>query len=142
MKFAIVIHKEDGTVFGVTVPDIPGCFSAGETFDEAIQNAKDAIYAHFEVLNEEGMKIDLKQSSIDDLIANPDYQGGIWALVDIDMAKVDTKPERINISIPRFVLSKIDEHINSRHETRSGFLARAALREIEEDSSEKHAVAA
>jgi metal-responsive CopG/Arc/MetJ family transcriptional regulator len=44
-------------------------------------------------------------------------------LVDIDMTKLDTKPERINISMPKFVLSRIDDFIGARHETRSGFLA-------------------
>ncbi|NRR30473.1 type II toxin-antitoxin system HicB family antitoxin [Oxalobacteraceae bacterium] len=58
----------------------------------------------------------------------------MWALVNVDFAKLDSKPERINISIPRFILSKIDRYAESRHETRSGFIARAALQLIETES--------
>ena len=34
MRFPAVIHKDEETGYGVTVPDLPGCFSAGDT-DEA-----------------------------------------------------------------------------------------------------------
>ena len=48
MQFPIAIHKDDGTSYGVTVPDVPGCHSFGDTIDEAIQNAKEAITSHLE----------------------------------------------------------------------------------------------
>jgi len=142
MNYAAVIHKDADSAYGVIVPDIPGCYSSGETFDEAIQSVKEAIYAHLEILLEEGQQIVTKPSKIEDLINNPDYKDGIWALVDIDMTKLDTKPERINISLPKFVLSRIDDFIGARHETRSGFLARAALNAIDEETTNKVAVAA
>ncbi|WP_217160979.1 type II toxin-antitoxin system HicB family antitoxin [Thiocystis violascens] len=31
------------TAFGVVVPDLPGCFSAGDTLDEAVDQAREAI---------------------------------------------------------------------------------------------------
>jgi len=55
MKFAIAI--EAGTrksAFGVAVPDLPGCFSAGDTVEEAFDNVREAIEAHCEILAEEG----------------------------------------------------------------------------------------
>jgi metal-responsive CopG/Arc/MetJ family transcriptional regulator len=48
----------------------------------------------------------------------------------VELEKLDSKPERTNISIPRFVLTKIDNFAESRHETRSGVIARAALQLI------------
>jgi predicted RNase H-like HicB family nuclease len=36
MYFPIAIHKDPDSDYGVTVPDLPGCFSAGSTIDEAI----------------------------------------------------------------------------------------------------------
>jgi len=139
MNIPVVIHKDDGSVYGVTVPDIPGCFSFGETIEQAIQNTKDAIYSHVELLYEMGDAVDITVSQLDVLVSNPDYQDGIWFFVDVDMDKLDTKPARINVSVPRFVLSKIDsylehDHHGKQHETRSGFLARAALKVIEEES--------
>ena len=40
MRFPIVIHKDAGSAYGVTVPDLPGCFSAGDTLEEAIESAR------------------------------------------------------------------------------------------------------
>lgn len=136
MEFAIFIQKDEGSVYGVAIPDVPGCFSSGETIEEAIKNASEAIYAHIELLLESGEKPDLATSKIEDLRKYPDYQDeGIWALTHVDMSKLDTKPERINISVPRFALSKIDQYIETRHETRSGFLIRAAFNQIANETA-------
>ncbi|MEW7983382.1 MAG: type II toxin-antitoxin system HicB family antitoxin [Candidatus Sedimenticola endophacoides] len=44
----------ENTAWGVVVPDLPGCFSAGDTLDEAIDNAKEAIELWLEtVLDDE-----------------------------------------------------------------------------------------
>lgn len=41
--FIAVIHKDEGTGYGVHFPDVPGCYSAGDTLDEAIRNAGEAL---------------------------------------------------------------------------------------------------
>lgn len=127
MQFPIAIHKDDGSVYGVLVPDVPGCHSWGETIDEAINNAKEAITGHVETLLELGEEASISASTIEELRSNTEYEGAVWALVDVDLATLDPTPERVNISLPRFVLHKIDNFVKDRHETRSGFLARAAL---------------
>ena len=39
MRYPIVIERGDDThAYGVVVPDLPGCFSAGDTLDEAYVN--------------------------------------------------------------------------------------------------------
>ncbi|MDR5731444.1 type II toxin-antitoxin system HicB family antitoxin [Caballeronia sp. LZ025] len=130
MEFAIAIHKEPESCYGVIVPNVPGVFSAGDTIDEALRNAREAIVAHVQTIIEEGEKVEINSTSIEELITDPDYEGAIWAFVEVDLSKLDSKPERINISLPRFVLHKIDSYVEARHETRSGFLARAALEAI------------
>src|SRR5487761_1373286 len=53
MKFTIAI--EPGTkraAFGVVVPDLPGCFSAGDTVEEAFDNAREAIEAQVDQISE------------------------------------------------------------------------------------------
>lgn len=134
MEIAVVIHKDENSAYGVTVPDIPGCFSWGDTVEDAIKNTREAVEAHTLTMLEEGMAFDIEPSKIEDLQANADYANGIWALVEIDFAQIDPKPERINVSIPRFALSRIDKFAESRHESRSGFLTRAALNVIAAES--------
>ena len=47
MKFyPVIIHKDTKSAFGVIVPDLPGCFSAGATLDEAIRNVQEAVEVH------------------------------------------------------------------------------------------------
>lgn len=134
MQIPVVIHKDENSVYGVSVPDVAGCFSWGNTIDAALKNVKEAVYAHVQALLAEGMAVHIGPSRIEDLAGNPDYANGIWALVPIDLSKFDTRPERINVSLPRFVLNKIDSYAQSRHETRSGLLARAALQLIDTES--------
>ncbi len=48
MKIRIAIHKDPTSVYGVTIPAIPGCFSYGDTINEAIENTKEAIRFHLD----------------------------------------------------------------------------------------------
>jgi len=131
MLLPVAIHKEDGSVFGVTVPDIPGCHSWGDTIEDSMENVKEAIQGHVETLLELGEKFEIHASKMEELASNPEYSGAIWAVVDIDEMMLDPTPERVNISIPRFLLRKIDAYTQDHHDTRSGFLSRAAIKELE-----------
>ncbi len=44
-QFSIVI-EQDGNGYFVFCPELQGCYSQGETYEEAIQNIKDAIKLH------------------------------------------------------------------------------------------------
>ena len=59
--------------------------------------------------------------------AHPDFEGWLWALVKIDPAMLDDTVERVNISLPRRVLHRLDARARSSGETRSGFIARMAI---------------
>lgn len=134
MNIPVVIFKDAGSVYGVNVPDIKGVHSWGDSVEDALDNVRTAITSHIETLLELGEPVEITQSKIETLQANPEHVGGIWALVQLDLEKLDSKPERINISLPRFVLSKIDRYAAARHETRSGLLSRAALRLMEAEA--------
>jgi predicted RNase H-like HicB family nuclease len=131
MRYPIVIEPGDAThAYGVVVPDLPGCFSAGDTLEEAIENAEEAILLHLEALVEAG-RAPPEPAGMETHRRNPDYAGWIWAVVDVDLAKLAGKARRINITIPERVLAMIDEAARREGESRSGFLARAALEYIE-----------
>ncbi|MCO8579471.1 type II toxin-antitoxin system HicB family antitoxin [Burkholderia multivorans] len=85
MEFPIAIHKDDGTVFGVTVPDILGVHSWGETMSEAIENTKVAIASHVETLFALGEGAHFTCSTVEELSANPDYAGVVWAKVEVEL---------------------------------------------------------
>ncbi len=126
MKF--VIGLEPGTkktAWGVVVPDLPGCFSAGDTLDEAIDNAREAIEAFCEVLAEDGKEIPVP-STLSAHQANPAYKGWVWAVVEAPVERYFGPAEKINITVPGRILARIDAFTKARNETRSGFLVRAA----------------
>lgn len=54
MRYPVVLHTDDGARWGVTVPDLPGCFSAGDSMDEALESIIEAIDLHLEGLTEGG----------------------------------------------------------------------------------------
>ena len=57
MEYTIIIHVAEEGGYWVEVPALPGCFSQGETVEETINNIKEAVDLHIEVLIEEGQKI-------------------------------------------------------------------------------------
>ena len=124
MNYPVVIHKDKGSDYGVTVPDLPGCFTAGATVDEALTMAKEAIEVYLEFLIDEGQPIPAS-GSIEKHKDNRDYQGGTWALVAIDQSSLNVKAKRINITVPERVLDAVDRYARQVGETRSGLLVEA-----------------
>ena len=130
MKYPVVIHHDPNTAYGVTVPDIPGCFSAGETIDEALENTLEAIGGHLGLLAEEG-EVAPAASPIETLQTKPDYVGGVWAYVDIDITPFMGKTEKVNVTLPAFLIRKIDAAVAAgKGKNRSAFLAESALRAL------------
>jgi predicted RNase H-like HicB family nuclease len=56
---AIFTPQEEGG-FTVEVPDLPGCVSEGETFEEAEENIQEAIGLYLETLEERGLPIPVR----------------------------------------------------------------------------------
>jgi predicted RNase H-like HicB family nuclease len=125
MKFVLVLHTDDGTSYGVTVPDLAGCFSHGNSLDEAMESAKEAIDFHIEGLVEMGLEIPTPHSIVEHR-TNPDYADAVWSVVDVDVRRFEGKSEKINITLPKRLLVQIDTCAKARGKSRSGFLADAA----------------
>ena len=128
MRYPIAIEPgSNTTAWGVVVPDLPGCFSAGDTMEEAMVQAEDAIEAWIEAAIDADEVIPAP-SEIEALrAAHPELKGWLWALVKVNPAALDDTLERVNISLPRRVLHRLDARARSAGETRSGFIARMAV---------------
>jgi predicted RNase H-like HicB family nuclease len=127
MRYPIAVETGGSKhAFGVIVPDLPGCFSAGDTFDEALSKSREAILLHLEGLLDDEKPFPAP-TPIEQLQKQRRFRGWIWAVVDIDGSELGDKAARINITLPHRILRAVDAHARKRGETRSGFLARAAL---------------
>ncbi len=131
MRFALALHTDDGVKYGVTVPDLPGCFSAGETFDAAVEGAYEAIDAHVELLAAEGAEPPVSRS-VGEHQADPDLAGAVWVVIDVPVERYFGPAEKINITVPARLLRHIDAYARAHGETRSGFLVRAAQQAMRE----------
>ncbi|MSU61947.1 MAG: hypothetical protein EXS31_06075 [Pedosphaera sp.] len=126
MHYPVVIHKDPDSDYGVTVPDLPGCFSAGSTFEEALENTVEAIEFHAENLLLDG-EIVAAPALIETHRGKPDYQDGTWALVYVNPAKLAPKSREITLSLPDEVIARVDNLASRIGGTRDAVIANAAL---------------
>lgn len=48
-RFSVVIEKDTDGYFAIC-PELQGCYTQGDNYDEVLENIKDAIYLHLEDL--------------------------------------------------------------------------------------------
>ena len=70
--YIALVHKDDGTSYGVSFPDVPGCVSAGDTFEEAVVNAAEALAGHFALMRNDGEAIPTPRS-FEQFKRDPDF---------------------------------------------------------------------
>ena len=128
MLYPVYVHIGDDThAHGVTVPDFPGCYSAADSWDELLAKIQEAIEVYCE-----GEDMDIPAATpLEVLTARPEYQDGVWLLVDVDVSQLTTRHVRLNVSLPEGLVKRIDAYAKAHHLTRSGFLAKAAVSEME-----------
>ena len=86
MKYPIAIERGDeDTAFGVVVPDLPGCFSAGDTLEEAYANAAEAIELWVETTLDTGGTIPAP-GSLQVLRRAPEFAGWMVDMVEVDLS--------------------------------------------------------
>lgn len=127
MRYPILIEPGDeDKTFGVVVPDLPGCFSAGDTLDEAMAGVEEAAAVWIDATLDSGAAIP-EPTSLAAVRRNPDYAGWTVGVVAIDIGQLDDTTERVNITLPRRVLKRLDAQARAAGESRSGYIAKLAL---------------
>ncbi len=128
MRYPIVIEEGgETTAYGVAVPDLPGCFSAGDTLDEALDAAKEAAAAWVDAALDDGTVIPAP-SSLDAVRRLPAYVGWTVGILDLAPALFDDSIERVNITLPKRVLRRLDDLAKLRHQSRGAFISELTLR--------------
>ena len=126
-NYIALIHKEKDSDFGVSFPDFPGLVSAGSDLDDARAMAEEALALHIDGLIEDGDTIP-KPTSLETIMKSPENREGVAVL--ISHRTTSTKSVRVNITLPEDVLHEIDRFSEANGLSRSGFLMRAAKREM------------
>ena len=120
MRSYIALIEEGEAGYSAVFPDVPGVITTGETYEEVIQNAHEALALHLE--NEEfpparNLK-EIKETWEDwkEWQSEADF-----TVAYIDVLPAQTKCKRINITIDENILARIDKRTHNRSE----FIARA-----------------
>jgi predicted RNase H-like HicB family nuclease len=131
LRYIAFIHKEPDSVYGVSFPDMPGCISAGDTIDEAVRNAVEALSGHVRMLEADGDPVPAPRD-FDAIMNDPhlaeDRDGAMTTVIPLIRDRGSTT--RVNVSFDLGLLEAIDAAAQERGQTRSAFLASAARREI------------
>lgn len=122
-QYIALIHKEAGSDYGVSFPDLPGAISAGRTLDEAREMAAEALALHLEGMAADGEAAP-EPSSLEKVMSDAQNKDAVAVLIAAPATEV--KSVRINVTMPADVLDQIDRYAEQQGFTRSGFLAQAA----------------
>ncbi|UXU79610.1 type II toxin-antitoxin system HicB family antitoxin [Paracoccus sp. SMMA_5_TC] len=126
-QYSAIIHHDPGAAFGLTFPDLPGCFAAADCWDDVPKAASEALNLWFEDQPE------VPPSPLDALLKRQDVAQALAegaTLITIPYIPADGTLERVNISIERGLLRAVDAAAKERGMTRSSFLASAARHEL------------
>jgi predicted RNase H-like HicB family nuclease len=121
-----VVHKDNDSAYGVTFPDLPGCFSAADRAEDVLPNACEALELWFEDQPDvEPRDVQAVSKEVADELAKGAF------LIAVPRMTTAGKQVRVNLSLDRGTLAAIDSAASARRLTRSAFLAEAARNEIQ-----------
>ena len=128
MRYYIaIVHQNGDSAYGLTFPDLPGCFAAADDWSGIPAAATEALDLWFED------QANVTPSTLDEIRVRPEVAAELAAdavLLPVPYIPADTAVERVNITLERGLLRAIDETAKGRSMTRSAFLASAARREL------------
>lgn len=121
--FTAIVHQDGDSAFGLTFPDLPGCFAAADSWDGIPAAAAEALDLWFEDMP------DVVPAPLDMVRKRADVAAALAegaALMHVPYIAADTVVERVNITMGRELLRAIDQTAKARGMNRSSFLAAAA----------------
>jgi predicted RNase H-like HicB family nuclease len=128
-QYIALIHKDAGSDYGVSFPDLPGCVTAGLDLDDARAMAEEALALHLAGMAEDEEPIP-EPSSLESVMAERENRDAVAILVKAP--PTTAKAVRVNMTLPEDDLEQIDRFAAEHGYTRSGFLLHAAKRAIGE----------
>ncbi|WP_420392255.1 type II toxin-antitoxin system HicB family antitoxin [Acuticoccus sp.] len=122
MRYVVLVHKDEGSAYGVIVPDVPGCYSAGDTFDEAMRNTAEAIDFHLDGAGLPPVR------SVEEILADASVAE---ALAGTTLAAV-TDRDNDNVPIDHALAERLDQAAMERGMSRAAFVDRVLREALEE----------
>lgn len=123
--YLALVHKEATSAYGLSFPDLPGCFASADNEGEILRAGIEALELWFEdeaAVEPRGLEAIAREVAAD-------LAAGAF-LIAVPLVQPSTRQKRVNISLDAGTLGAIDAAAEGLGLTRSGFLTMAALNEI------------
>lgn len=124
--YIALVHKDEDSAYGVSFPDIPGCFSAADDYADLMKNAAEALSLWFE----DEAAVDPRSIEAIRADVSGELADGAF-LVAVPYVRKTTAMKRINVSMDVGTLDAIDHAASDLGLTRSAFIVLAAVNQIE-----------
>lgn len=126
MYYWAIVHHDEGSAYGVTFPDLDGCFAAADDQEKIMTAAIEALDLYFDDVAEAP-----KAKTHNEVreIYKEDLAEGAY-LIQVPLIPRTTKSVRVNLSFDQGLLSAIDSAADRVGLNRSAFLAMAAKEKI------------
>jgi predicted RNase H-like HicB family nuclease len=123
--YLALVHKDADSAYGLTFPDLPGCFAAADTEGEILRAGIEALELWFEDAAPVAPRgpVEIAAEVAGDLTTGA-------FLIAVPLVQPSSRQKRVNISLDAGTLEAIDTAAEGLGLTRSGFLTMAALNEI------------
>ena len=121
-----VIFEKDKNGYGAFCPDVPSCIGVGDSLEAAKSDIAMALKFYLEDVEHAPEASGIIKA--EQLICDEYNNENIKCISDVEVALPVNKSRRINITMPGFTLSAIDDYLKTHcdKENRSAFLAEAA----------------
>ena len=127
MRYPIAIEPgSQAAAYGIVVPDLPGCFSAGDTLDDAMAAAEEAVAAWVDAALDAARPIPMP-TSLERIRTDPSFAGWSFGVITLDPGLLDDTTEHVDVALPRRVLRRLDTMARTSGVTRSAMIAQLAL---------------
>lgn len=141
-SYIALIHPPEieGGSWGVTFPDLPGCTSAGDSFEAAVENAREALSGHVAAMLADGDAVPAPSSYAQLAAGSEEFRADQDAgakEVPIPLDNVPAPKERINIMIAPFVLKQADDYAQAHRLSRSALIEEALSAYVLDHLAEK-----
>ena len=125
MKYPVIIHAtEDGREYGLALPDIPGVISGGGSIEECLVNVQEAVEM---VCEAKGLTELPPASPMREVMESADATGGWVMPAEIDPSFLSRRAVRISLSVPEYLISRIDRKAHAAGMTRSAYMVHSSL---------------
>ena len=129
--FPVLIYKDRSTAYRAEVPDLPTCQVIAPNLSVALKRVREAAYVQLEAMLMEGKPLPKPSDLM--VVHKSSERAGAVALtaIEIDMSRMSTEVERVNITLPKWLVSRIQATTTNR----SRFLADSAIKVLQEQSA-------